>query len=283
IEGEVDSSLEVDSFTFTYTTNFVEHENIFARGKEKIVHVHNGKFKVRLNESPSVFYVKFNLPKNRSENLADDYRLLGNNANVFMLQPTSIVKIKVYPNTVVFSGAQKKSMECQFQLFRLYNELNKRKNMLANAQDFSTDILLKERIWKYLDGYTALHDSIITISRKIISQYKSDLDDSVSNSIYYNFVGLVKFFEINNLNFQVDTNTDTLRYYFIDYYNQHYHDNEEVKDIENYLGQSNMYPKYLAYKARTDLSMRLAPLGRGLKPDVMLVDDLISQRFSSYV
>lgn len=283
IEGEIDYSLGVDSFKFTYTTNVVEHENIFARGREKNVHVRDGRFSITLNESPDVFYVMFNLPRNRSASIGDDYRVFGNRANVFMIEPGCRTEVRILPNEVLFSGRQTYLMRCQLDLFALFSELNKRKIKLVNEQDFLTDVQLEATVKEYFSKYRALHDSIISVSKRILSRYASNLDDSISNAIYYNFIGQVKFFEINDLNFRVTGSKDTLRSYFIEYYNQKYLHGEDAEEIQGYFGKSNMYPKYLAYKASTDIAMRLAVLGRNMKPNAALVDNLISESYSGWL
>ncbi|MBD1425659.1 TlpA family protein disulfide reductase [Sphingobacterium arenae] len=281
IEGQIDHSLGVDSFRITYTTNFVEHDEIFTRGTEIMVNVDDGRFKIELNESPAVFYVKFNLPKNRSDSIGNDYRILGNNANIFMIEPNSTVMINVLPQKVLFSGMSAPLMKCQFDLFSLYARMKKERISLSAAQGHFDHNASKEDVWKFLDAYKAVHDTAIHVAKDIISTYA--FDSLTSNAIYYNFYGSVRFFEINYLNLKSAFSKDSLRAYFVGHYNEFYSDEKIPDESKNYLGQSNMYPRYLAYKTRTDISMRLAPLGRRIKPNLMLVDKLISERYRDHV
>jgi len=277
IQGEIDSSLEIDSFTITYTTNFVEHENIFSRGRNIPVEVNEGKFSVQLNESPNVFYIKLNLPKSRAESTGDDYKSLGNNGNAFMIKPNSAVVINVLPAKISFSGTQRLLMECQLELFNLYTAMRKERIQLSNVHSSQQTSSLGGKISTYLDAYKGVHDSTIHVAKNIVATYH--LDSLTQNSVYYNFMGMIRFFEINYLNLKAAFSNDSLRARYVDYYNANYSDKKTDSEAWNYLGQSNMYPKYLAYKIRTDIAMRLAPLSRDIKPSLLLVDNLIADRY----
>lgn len=280
IKGTIDLSLKVDSFRFAYTTNYVEHQDINMRAREMMVKVVDGKFNIQLDESPNIFYTKFYLPKNYSDTIGSDYKVLGNYANLFMLKPNMAVEIKVLPKYVTFSGDQQYLMECQMELGALYARMGKERINLANSQGVFEVNNSKEYIWKYLSLNKELYDEELSDAKGIVSNYVMHLDEETRSAVYYNYLGNLRYGEINELNFRASFNKDTIRNHIIEYYNTFYSDDKCPDESEGYLGQSNMYPKYLAYKTRTDIVMRLGPLSRRLRPDLFMVDRLISERYS---
>lgn len=280
IKGTIDPSLKIDSFKFAYTTNYVEHQEINMRAREIMVKVVEGEFYIQLDESPDVFYTKFYLPKNYSDTIGSDYKVLGNYGFTYLLQTNSELTIQILPCKISFLGDQKYLMECQMELWALKRRIAKKRIKLGNSQgDFEVNSS-KEYIWQYLSANKELHDSSLIEAKAIVSNYAMHLDEETRSAVYYNYLGNLKYGEINQLNFRVDFNNDTIRKHIIEYYNTFHSDDKCPDESEEYLGQSNMYPKYLAYKTLTDIVMRLRPLNRRLRPDLLLVDRLISERYS---
>lgn len=280
IKGTIDSSLKVDSFTFAYTTNYVQHQEIVTRGNERVIQLKNGQFNINLDESPEIFYIKFNFPKNYSDTIGDDYKILGNYGFTYMLHPNSELTIQVLPQKITFSEDQKYLMECQMELGALKMRMGAKRISLGNSQgDFEVNSS-KEYIWQYLSSNKELYDNEMLEAKSIVSNYAMHLDAETRNAIYYNYLGIVRWTEINKLNFRASFNKDTIRNHIIDHYNTFYSDDKSSDESEDYLGQSNWYPKYLSYKALTDIVMRLGPLNRRLRPDLLMVDHLIAERYS---
>lgn len=279
INGEIDKELKVDSFLFRYATNFVDQQNLYGKGEEVWVKVKHGRFQIQLDSLPATFYAIFLLPKNYSKDISDDYRLIGNIGYIFMLKADTPIEMQLSQDGVTFSGGQKSSLDCQLELFRLKKKLSDR--LIAHKNSFGSfdKTTTEKQIGDYLNTYKSINLNACRDAKKLVTSYAQVLDTMAANTVYYDFIGSTKWYEINRINWWVDFSPDSVRSYVARYYNKYYTDELSYGDPKRYLGASNEYPKYLAYKAYTDLSKSMALLGRRIKPNLALADLLISERY----
>ncbi|WP_343322088.1 TlpA family protein disulfide reductase [Sphingobacterium multivorum] len=279
INGQIDKQLKVDSFLFRYATNFVDQENLYGKGEEVCVKVKHGRFQIDLDSLPATFYAFIRLPKNYSKDISDDYRLIGNRGNFFLLKADTPMEMQLSQDGVTFSGEQKSALDCQLELFRLKKKLDDRLITLKNSFGSFDKTTTAAQINDYLSAYKAMNQNACREAEKLVVSYAQVLDTMTANTVYYDFIGRTKWDEINHINWLVDFSPDSVRSYVAKYYNQYYTDEPSYGNPKNYRGASNGYPKYLAYKAYTDLSKSMALLGRRIKPNVALADLLISERY----
>lgn len=279
ISGKIDKELKVDSFLFRYATNFVDQENLYGKGEEVSVKVKHGRFQIELDNLPATFYAFIRLPKNYSKDISDDYRLIGNSGNFFMLKADNPMEMQLSQQGVSFSGGQKSALDCQLELFRLKKKLSDRLISLKNSFGSFDEKTTEKQINDYLSAYKSMNLNACSEAERLVVSYAQLLDTMTANTHYYDFIGRTKWDEINLINRLVDFSPDSVRLYVAKYYNKHYTDEQSYGDPKSYRGSSNEYPKFLAYKAFTDLSKSMAPLGRRIKPNLALADLLISERY----
>lgn len=279
VSGEIDNTLKVDSFLFRYATNFVDQQNLYGKGEEVWVKVKHGRFQIHLDSLPATFYAIFGLPKKYSKDISDDYRLIGNIGYIFMLKADTPIEMQLSQDGVTFSGGQKSSLDCQLELFRLKKKLSDRLIALKNSFGSFDKTTTEKQISGYLNTYKAINLNACREAEKLVTSYAQVLDTMTANTIYYDFIGSTKWNEINRINWWVDFSPDSVRSYVARYYNKYYRDELSYGDPKCYLGASNEYPKFLAYKAFTDLFQSMAQLGRRIRPNVALADLLISESY----
>lgn len=279
LQGQIDKSLKVDSLLFRYATNFVDQSNMFANGKDIWIKLENGKFSIELDSLPPIFYVLFQFPKKQSGTVSEDYRLVGNSSNCFRVKSDQQIGVKIDDFGITFSGPQTSSLDCQLELFRLRKDLSTRLINLANRKAVFNVDTNKEQVFSYLDDFRIFHNSLYLVAEQVLLKYSNTIEPLMRNTIYYDFLGNVKFDEINNLNWYIDSSADSVRSYYVAYYDLYYNGVIAKENLQKYQGSSIAYPKYLAYKAFSDISKSLAPLSRRMKPTVSLTDLLISERY----
>ncbi|WP_312365616.1 TlpA disulfide reductase family protein [Sphingobacterium sp.] len=280
INGKIDNQLKVDSLRFRYATNFIDQQNLYGKGEEVLVKVQHGRFQIHLDSLPTTFYAIFLLPKNYSKDISDDYRLIGNIGYIFMLKADIPVEIQLSQHGVIFSGGQKSSLDCQLKLFRLKKKLSDR--LIAHKNSFGSfnKTTTEKQISDYLDTYKSINLNACREAEELVDSYAHALDTMTANTVYYDFIGSTKWNEINRINWWVEFSPDNVRSYVARYYNKYYTDELSYGDPKSYRGASNEYPKFLAYKAFTDLSNSMTLLGRRIKSNLALSDLLISERYT---
>lgn len=279
VSGEIDNSLKIDSFLFRYATDFVDQQNLYSKGKDIWIKVRNGRFQIHLDSLPATFYVFIRLPKNYSKDITDDYRLIGNSGNTISLKADIPVGIQLSQDGVVFSGGQKSSLDCQLELYRIRKRLDDKVIALKNSFGSFDKRTTEKMVYDYLSAYKSVHLDACQKAETVVACYSQVLDTMTANTLYYDFIGRTKSDEINHINWLVDFSPDSVRAYVAGYYNKYYTDELSYGDTKSYRGASNEYPKFLAYKAFTDLSKSMALLGRRIKPSLALADLLIAERY----
>ncbi|MDR2274008.1 MAG: thioredoxin family protein [Sphingobacterium sp.] len=279
INGQIDRQLKVDSLLFRYATNFVDQENLYGKGEEVMVKVKHGRFQIQLDSLPATFYAFFRLPKNYSKDISEDYRILGNIGNILSLKADIPVGLQLSQAGVTFSGGQKSSLDCQLELFRLKKKLSDRLIALKNSFGSFDKKTTEKQINEYLSAYRSMNLNACLEAKRLVASYAQVLDTMTANTVYYDFIGSTKWNEINRINWWVDFSPDNVRTYVAKYYNQYYTDELSYGDPKSYRGESNEYPRFLAYKAFTDLFQSMTLLGRRIIPNVALADLLISERY----
>lgn len=280
IHGKIDPSFKIDSFTIAYTKDPVQENNIYAKGEEKTVKVTDGLFNIELTDLSQTFYILFRFPEVDIKLKSDSYRAFA--GNPFLLKSNTSTNIRISPQEVSFQGENEAMLDCQLALNQLQSDLNTSKINIKSQYDFNNKENIEGKTHDFLHKLKAICDQIEKRGTMLVENDYHDIPVSIRNQILYNFIGLIRIWELRTSYFSAKNDLRISRY-VIDYYLQNYLQYEEDQLVSNFMGKSPFFASYLLSKITFDLWMATSRIGKKISINLALILDVAVNRFQGEV
>lgn len=280
LKGKITNDNVPDSIVIRYTTDFEEQNNVFTRGILKSYKVENDRFEIGIDSVDKLFYLKFSSLKNMGFRRNDTYRRLS--YFPILVSPNLDLQMEITADSVIFTGKDAPQIICQLELRRIEGLAAQKRNLLSNEANLiqSNQRDPHRRMRGHLLEFHEINNELIEEGRAIIERFSENSDREIWQQIWYDWVGTVKYYEINHIHLLHTKYSKKYRGAIEDFYIQFVLTDEMSETIANYRCNSFMFPQYLYYKSYSDLVFLLTRSGTYLKPNFDTLLDLLSARYT---
>lgn len=279
IQGKITG--DYDSIKVRYSTNFEEQHNIFFRGKTKIYPVSGGNFDIKIDSADGLFYMLFYPLDNMELFKNQTYGLL--TSSPILVWPGMEISVEITDDSVLVTGKDAMIINFEMDLRRLEIKPSDRKHVLFEKFDIfhGKQEDPYNRMWNYLVGYHQIINETLEQGKKLFESYSINANATAWKQVWYDWVGKMKFNQLNNLHFLHQQYSKNYNPAIEDFYKQYILQEDDSTLIADYRCNSYMFPHYLYYKSYSDLIFLLAQSGVDLNPTFGNLLDLLSARFKS--
>ena len=279
IKGKVKGDHILDSVKLRYTSTFEQQHTPSYLGKREAFAVTDNQFEISIDSLEGSFYLLFDEIKKLGLLKNPTYGLLTNGP--LLVYPDMDLEIEITVDSVLFTGKAASLINCQVELLRLQELASDKRR-----QEFiKYDIFHGEkddpynRMLKYMEGSHKIINDLLLEGREVFDSFSKNSNEKVWQQIWYDWVGNVKFYQINNIYFYYDKYSKNYRPAIEDFYRQNILPEKDSVLIASYACNSYMFPQYLYFKSKNDLEFLLMESGTNLVPSFQTLLDLLSFRY----
>ncbi len=261
IDGRLDISLGIDSFSVIYSTDLIQQTNIYSFGKRKTVHVHKGTFVIELEDSPLGHYVVFDLPRTQFSYSGGALEFLA--ANPIFLNSSTRARLSVLGDSLSFSGADGKLVDAQYALFRNHRLWFRSMNQALRLSNLRAPAVSAGDITRGLRERKDGLEKMESLADSLLDTDFGQLSQDLRNRLLYDYIGRCRMEELRNLNFHYSD--PRIGRSITEYYIDNLLEDPGNGLLAGYRGNSYIFPSYLAAKIGVDLRMSTSGIHGALK------------------
>ena len=270
---------KIDSLSLRYTTTYEEQYAPSYSGKLKKFEKVGNNLQIQIDSADNLFYLKFPAISNLRN--SDNHSYLRLKSSPVLVWPDMDLQMEITEDSVVFTGHDSSFLHYQMELRKLYKKTADKKRALNIKYDLFHGE--KEdpynRMWNYLLCYHKVVQESIEKGKVLLKQYSKSSNANAYNQVWYDWIGNLKFNQINNIHFLHEKYSEAYNPAIEDFYKQYLMPTYESDLVSAYDYNSIRFPQYLYYKSKSDLIFLLYETGTDLYPPFETLLDLLSARY----
>lgn len=244
-----------------------------STGYEYSEGIKGNKFKLTLGNDQTRPYICFNYPASRPERQYRSYHII--TANNYIFPYSGKINLKIFKDTVLFSGDGADLLRCQYEMFASIYSRNVEAAYIDNKRAKAVkDTMSSTYMSSYYNSLVELKDfytSKYTSQLQVLDRYHKSIGEEVYNRLKYDTYGKTGTGLLNKLVFEIARGyaslSPVLRSTFLQFYKDQFWFNE-IDTKTDSLSKMRSYPysEFLYKKSFCNLFIPLMASGARLRP-----------------